>query len=235
MTKLVLRILTGVLLAIIVNLTVQNLSPHLPAQAALNGYRIMPLGASITAGVPNGGGYRIKLWNIAQANKWNIHFVGSQSNGPKSLGDKHHEGHPGYRIDQIASLVDDALVTYNPDIILLYIGTNDAVQNYNLINAPERLQSLINRIFYDIPAVHLLVAKIGLSTNEKYNAGIQKINAGIPNIVRYEQAQGHSIKLVDMNRVLTKNDIRSDQIHPTQHGYDKMADEWAKAIQPLLK
>ena len=68
MTKFVLRVLTGVLLAIIINLTVENLSPHLSVQAALNGYRIMPLGASITAGVPNGGGYRIKLWNIALLN-----------------------------------------------------------------------------------------------------------------------------------------------------------------------
>ncbi|MEH2011675.1 hypothetical protein [Nostoc sp.] len=116
MTKFLLRVLTGVLLAIIINLTVENLSPHLRVQAALNGYRIMPLGASITAGVPNGDGYRIKLWNIALANKWNIHFLGSLSNGPKSLSDKHHEGHPGYRIDQITSLVDHALATYNPDM-----------------------------------------------------------------------------------------------------------------------
>ena len=235
MTKSVLRILTGVLFAIIINLTVQNLSPHVQAQGALNGYKIMPLGASITAGVPDGGGYRIKLWKTAQENHWDIHFVGSQSNGPESLGDKHHEGHPGYRIDQITSLVDDVLATYSPEIILLYIGTNDAVQNYDLTNAHVRLESLINHIFHDLPKVHLLVAKLGLSTNEKYNAGIQEINAGIPDIVKIEKAHGHSIKLVDMNRVLTKNDILPDNIHPTHHGYDKMADEWAKALEPLLK
>ncbi len=63
---------------------------------------------------PGEGGYRIKLWNTALENNWNIHFVGSLSNGPDSLGDKNHEGHIGYRIDEIAALLDDVLATYNP-------------------------------------------------------------------------------------------------------------------------
>lgn len=235
MKKFVLRVLTGVLLTIIINLTFLSLLPHLPVQGAVNNYKIMPLGGSSTAGVPDGGGFRIKLWNTAQAKHWNINFVGSQSNGPKSLGDKNHEGHPGYRIDQIASLVDRALATYKPQIILLYTGTNDAVQNHDINNAHVRLKSLIDQIFHDLPKVHLLVGNLGLSTNDKFNAGIKKINEGIPNIVRIEQAHGHSIKLVDMNSVLTKDDILPDKIHPKHQGYDKMADQWAKAIQPLLK
>ncbi len=114
MTRFSVCVLTGVLLAIIINLTVGHLSPKLLAQEALDGYRIMPLGASITAGYPGEGGYRIKLWNTALANNWNIHFVGSLSNGSDSLGDKNHEGHIGYRIDEIAALLDDVLATYNP-------------------------------------------------------------------------------------------------------------------------
>jgi len=52
MTRFSIRVLTGGLLAIIINLTVGHLSPKLLAQEALYGYRIMPLGASITAGYP---------------------------------------------------------------------------------------------------------------------------------------------------------------------------------------
>ena len=173
------------------------------------------------------------MWNTALANKWNIDFVGSQSNGPQSLGDKDHEGHPVYRIDQIAGLVDDKLATYKPHIILLYIGTNDAVQSHDITNAPHRLQLLIEQIFHDLPSVHLLVGKLGPATNDKINANIQKINAAIPSIVSFEQGQGHNIKLVDMSKVLTKNDL-VDGIHPKPEGYDKMADKWATAIQPLL-
>ncbi len=233
MTRFSVRVLTGVLLAIIINFTVGHLSPKLLAQGALDGYTIMPLGASITAGYPIEGGYRIKLWNTAVAKNWNIHFVGSLSNGPDSLGDKNHEGHSGYRIDEIAALVDNVLATYNPQMILLHIGTNDVVENYDLINAPSRLKSLIEQIFHSIPTVRLLVAQIVPSTNQTYNDSIQKFNAAIPAIVGFEQAKGYNINFVDTNSALTQNDL-FDDIHPRLSGYNKMADVWATAIQPLL-
>ena len=233
MTRFVVSVLTGVLLAIITNLTMGHLSPQLLAQGALDCKRIMPLGDSITAGYPNEGGYRIKLWNTALANNWKIDFVGSQSNGPYSLGDHNHEGHSGDRIDEIAALLDDVLATYNPQMVLLHIGTNDVVQDYDLINAPNRLKSLLDQIFHSIPTVQLLVAQITPSTSDTFNARIQTYNAAIPDIVSFEQAQGYSIKLVDMNSALTDSDL-VDSVHPTQYGYDKMADVWATAIQPLL-
>src|SRR5919199_4401748 len=122
MKKSVSLVIVGFLLAIFVGSTVANPSTQKPAWATPNPYTIMPLGASITAGDPLGGGYRIKLWQTALKDHWNIHFVGSLSNGPASLGDKHHEGHSGYQIDQIAQLVDNRLATYKPRMILLYIG-----------------------------------------------------------------------------------------------------------------
>ncbi len=233
MTRFSVRVLTGVLLAIIINLTVGHLSHQLSAQGALNGYRIMPLGASITAGYPSEGGYRIKLWNTALAKNWNIHFVGSLSNGPDSLGDKNHEGHSGYRIDEIAALVDNVLATYKPQMILLHVGTNDLTQDYDLLNAPNRLKSLIDQIFHSIPTVQLLVAQLVPSTNQTFNDRIRAYNAAIPAIVSFERSQGYNINFVDMNSALTQNDL-FDDIHPTQSGYDNMADVWSTAIEPLL-
>ena len=213
--------------------TDQSLSTQMPAQSAPNPYTIMPLGDSITAGKFFEGGYRIKLWQTALADNWDIQFVGSQYNGLASLGSKHHEGHPGYRIDQIAQLVDDKLATYKPQMVLLYIGANDAVQNHDIANADRRLQGLIQQIFRDRPTVHLLVAKLGPSAHSEVDANIQMINAAIPVIVRFEQAQGHSIKLVDMSKVLTTDDLE-DGLHLKPEGYNKMADQWFKAVQPLF-
>ena len=62
--------------------------------------KIMPLGDSITDGLTVAGGYRIKLWSSIQNLGITIDFVGSLSNGPAELGDKNHEGHSGWRIDQ---------------------------------------------------------------------------------------------------------------------------------------
>ena len=65
------------------------------------GVRVMPLGDSITEGTQVPGGYRIGLWQRLACGRYTVDFVGSQFNGPGSLGDHDHEGHPGWRIDQI--------------------------------------------------------------------------------------------------------------------------------------
>ena len=57
------------------------------------GVRVMPLGDSITDGAQVPGGYRIGLWQRFTANAYRVDLVGSQFNGPSSLGDHDHEGH----------------------------------------------------------------------------------------------------------------------------------------------
>src|SRR5262249_13855023 len=120
-----------------------------PARASLatRPIRVMPLGDSITYGVgsSSGSSYRADLWRrlVTQAG-YNIDFVGSQRSG--SLPDTDNEGHSGWRIDQIAASVDGWLSTYQPDVVLLHIGTNDMNQNYQVDTAPQRLGALIDRI-----------------------------------------------------------------------------------------
>src|SRR5688572_3230414 len=79
-----------------------TLSAAVPATAESNGgTRVMPLGDSITEGTQVPGGYRIGLWQRFGGGNYRVDLVGSQFNGPASLGDHDHEGHPGWRIDQI--------------------------------------------------------------------------------------------------------------------------------------
>ncbi|MBS2964878.1 GDSL family lipase, partial [Actinocrinis puniceicyclus] len=65
------------------------------------GVRVMPLGDSITDGNQTPGGYRIGLWQRFVSAGYKVDFVGSLFNGPSTLGDHDHEGHSGWRIDQI--------------------------------------------------------------------------------------------------------------------------------------
>lgn len=97
-----------------------------PASAESNGgVRVMPLGASITDGFTVPGGYRTGLWQRMIGDGRVVDFVGSASNGPASLGDHDHEGHSGWRIDQIDANVVTWLRAADPRTILLHIGTND--------------------------------------------------------------------------------------------------------------
>src|SRR5579859_901846 len=113
---------------------------------------IMPLGDSITAGVGsmNGSGYRAALWYDYQAAGYRVDFVGSGHNGPQDF-PQQHEGHPGWRIDQLSAHIVGWLATYQPHIILLQIGTNDILQHDDLPLAPARLNNLLERITEQLP------------------------------------------------------------------------------------
>jgi len=68
--------------------------------------RLLPLGDSITYGFDAAGGYRAPLCQLLTNAGDNIDFVGTQNgNGVAGLPDGDHEGHPGWRIDQIYSII----------------------------------------------------------------------------------------------------------------------------------
>ncbi|PZD72404.1 Multidomain esterase [Acaryochloris thomasi RCC1774] len=190
--------------------------------------RLMPLGDSITEGLETDpdGGYRIPLWNSFVSDGFDIDFVGSLQTGPPTI-DVDHEGHRGFRIDEIADSVDDWLSTAQPDTILLMIGTNDILGNFDLENAPDRLSSLIDQITAQAPDADLFVSSI--APGERAVDDTQQtidFNAAIQPII---EAKGGNVTFVDINSQLSLSDL-IDEIHPNAVGYEKIADAWYEAI-----
>jgi lysophospholipase L1-like esterase len=205
-------------------------APGGPAQAESNGgVRVMPLGDSITEGTQVPGGYRIGLWQRFSSGRYVVDFVGSQYNGPSSLGDHDHEGHPGWRIDQIDASISGWLSAYQPHTVLLHIGTNDVLQNYNLSGAPNRLSTLIDHITNGAPSAEVFVAQIIPLADSSQDAAARTFNAAIPGIVQSKVNAGKHVHLVDMHSALTTADL-IDGVHPTAGGYDKMAAVWYNAL-----
>lgn len=196
------------------------------------GVRVMPLGDSITDGTQVPGGYRIGLWQRLAAGGYRVDFVGSQYNGPSNLGDHDHEGHPGWRIDQIDANIVGWLRTYNPRTILLHIGTNDVLQNYNLSGAPGRLSNLVDRITATAPDAEVFVATIIPLANSGQEANARAFNATIPGMVASKASAGKHVHFVDMHSALTTGDL-IDGVHPTANGYDKMAATWYAALRSV--
>jgi lysophospholipase L1-like esterase len=209
--------------------------------------RIMPLGDSITFGYGSttGGGYRVELFSQALAAGKSITFVGSSTSGPDTVSGaafpKENEGHSGYSIDDssqtkgISPLVDSAIATYKPNIILLMIGTNDMHYSIDLANAPTRLGQLLDQITTDAPKALLVVAKI-IPAHGAQNTPTIAYNAAIPDVVQKRVAQGKQIVLVDMYDALKvwSTALYKDSEHPNDTGYAMMAQTWYPAIQNAL-
>ncbi|MDJ0556128.1 MAG: SGNH/GDSL hydrolase family protein [Microcoleaceae cyanobacterium MO_207.B10] len=201
-----------------------------PAQTV----KIMPLGDSITDGYNVPGGYRINLWKKLIDEGFNFEFVGSMKNGPESLPDKNHEGHSGWRIDQINQLIKRWLKKAQPEIILLMIGTNDMVQNYFVETAPQRLDKLVRDIFQQLPEVQILVASIPLVDELVINEKVQNYNSAIKSLVEERKKQGDRLHFVDIYSELSIDDL-ADGVHPNIQGHSKMADIWGTVLIDVLK
>ncbi|MFI5914456.1 SGNH/GDSL hydrolase family protein [Dactylosporangium sp. NPDC051541] len=206
--------------------------------AAATPVRILPLGASITWGTAStdGNGYREELRrHLADDAGIPVDFVGSQQsgNGP----DRDNEGHPGYRIDQVAAGADAWIAAAGvtpPDVVLLNAGTNDMIQNYDVANAPARLSALIDQILRAAPAATVMVSTLVPNRDAAVNARVTAFNAKVPGIVQAKAAAGQRVRLVDFYANLAPADIGADGIHPTDDGYSKLANAWYSALQPVL-
>ena len=124
--------------------------------------QIWPVGDSITMGAstqPSPGGYRTSLDQMLTRAGIAHQFVGSwTANSSPTLDlekENHHDGHGGYRVDQIRHDLDGnahgpsdmggywlagrrTAAALNPDVVLIHLGTNDIVQRWDPRPFPTR-------------------------------------------------------------------------------------------------
>lgn len=222
--------------------------------------RIMPMGDSITVGYTNadwsGGGfefgYRSGLYTLLSNSGYNFRFIGN-STEPWTFRDPHttdpawppaidlvtlgQDGNNGYAGETASFLnanISSWLASQDPDIILLKIGTNGQDQ--------AGLQTLVNTITTTEPGCHLIIAQI--MPKYTYQQGIVNYNTWIRDtLVPAQQALGRKVMVVDQyapfltdpgNLTSIDQSLFSNAInHPSNPGYDKMAQVWFDAIEAL--
>jgi lysophospholipase L1-like esterase len=212
------------------------------ALAMIKAVKIMPLGDSITEGGYNengqwktGGGYRVNLYDRLTADRVPFHFVGSLTTG--NFPEPRHEGHSGWTIQQLSDFVGGAIATYQPDVVLLMIGTNDVLQNDNLSTAPDRLADLIKKIAASDSKTKILLSTILTTNNPVVNKKIHAYNNGVRRVAHALAAQNIDIHFVDLYTDSGVGGGRADLIdgvHPTPRGYKKLGVAWYQALKTLL-
>ncbi len=194
--------------------------------------KIMPLGDSITWGTPDPsyGGYRHLLGTLLTNDGYSFEFVGSRQSG--NIPSPNNEGHPGWTIAHIKKGIDSNgwLEAYQPDIILLHIGTNDLRPRIGrAASAPDDLSALLDDVLTRLPQARVIVAQIipfRLGPDEvhrSYNAAISRIVV----------SKGPRVSLADMQNVVSRGDY-ADIFHPKPDGYDKMARAWERALRSVI-
>lgn len=237
-----------------------------PAAKAFN---ILPLGDSNTEGggsaiaVDDRAGYRDKLEvllnNSITTSKYE--FVGSEKSGSNYVTDTDHGGFGGARDEDIALLLKDGrfpyyntgefrgpgggfyLDKYNPDIILLHIGTNQVDGSAGSINDVVKILDQIDQ--YEERAkkeVTVVLAKIILTAgdNPALDAAAKSYNNYVRSMAEKRVQAGDRIIFVDMEAgaglIYDKGPGGDfiDNLHPNGKGYDKMAQEWFEVLEKLL-
>jgi hypothetical protein len=145
--------------------------------------------------------------------------------------DNFNEGHPGAVITQIAQYARLSLPEL-PNVVLLMAGTNDMNGLVNISSAPARLGDLLDEINAAVPGVTTVVAQLTPAANATVEKAIEAFNAEIPKVVSSKVAAGQKVSVVNMMDYVTVKDLK-DGLHPTDHGYQQMAQAWFKGIQQV--
>jgi lysophospholipase L1-like esterase len=215
---------------------------------------VWALGDSLTYGVSwpgdTPGGWRALVGDALPDLEW----LGSSSdNAAPDSAAVRHDGHPGWRVDQLTAL---AAAGPRADVVVVQAGSNDVIQRwapgrafhqtYDEFDDDQRAvfaADLLARYDALLAALSATGARVltwtappmGLGGPRYGSPSIADLNAGIPAV-----AGRHGASVVDVHLALAPTDavsaggLGSDGVHPTPMGYRAIADVVAPALAALL-
>jgi lysophospholipase L1-like esterase len=203
-----------------------------PTAVAGGTLRILPLGDSITEG--QNGGYRDVLYTRLTAAGYTVDYVGPRYDQYSGAPDKDHAGTPGHNTGNILGVVDGHLATYDPDVVLLMIGTNDLAWWAAEASAPADAAARVGQILDKIEAAGVRV--ILATTPPIQDASVPPNGRSRAQLLRDYNAAlrtlaaQRGVTLVDVEAALTLADLY-DGTHPSETAHDtKIAPLWAAAL-----
>lgn len=252
--------------------------------------RIMAVGDSITDGYIDGNnGYRKYFcYEMQQKGFTDFDMVGSNNNwsneaaydynGVTITYDPAHSGFSGYSIEAYpgrsgiyetifnntyysGSISGNMLEVYDPDIVMLQIGTND-ILDAKLDGSKERLEKLVDAILAEMDGSNdmLFLASIpeidalerydwlgayetvyGVNYYEDAEAFAEKVeecvaayNQIVQQVVEERQESGERIRFADIHSVVDMETGLYDGVHPNESGYSYMGTYWSDQIYTYL-
>ncbi len=245
--------------------------------------KILPLGNSMTEGWIDGTqtdgqkkGFRYDLKLLLNAAGYSTDFVGSKSTGCDYFTDCQNGGISGTRDQYLETMLITGydqrwgiqetpgpyLDAFNPDVIMLNVGTNDITHETNAIDN-QRVSAILDQIdAYEARSGKQVMVFLDLIINRRKNPdGTEPLNfyttsqwnLAIKAMAQQRIANGDKIVIVDMEHdagfsyAYNGGDMSTtdpEGLHPTTTGYTKMANllyqkfianyNMAPVISPIL-
>ena len=267
------------------SLAVGTVSAAPAAAGDTEAVKILSLGDSITDGYWTSGAYRKYMYHDLEQMGYNIDMVGPKGsnsntftyNGQSVSYDDNNAGYSGYAIQEMTTKEhrsgiletiqgtwyngQNMIAAYQPDVVLLQIGTNDILSNYN-DGITDRLENLVNVILQDLEADStVFVSTIpdidaytradwlgsyginawGCTQEEKdrlmetVTGCIDTYNTSIYNLVLKMQSEGKNVQFADINSVVDYQTDLHDGVHPNEAGYENMGNYWAGLLNDFFQ
>ncbi len=179
---------------------------------AVDTIKIMPVGNSITAGEHYGfpvleerTGYRKHLFEMLLNAGYYVDFIGSQNHGIRPRGNRdwydwNCEAYPGWKIPEISGRLRIVLKAYNPDILLVHVGTNGKDWN----EKPRQVEEMLNMIdSFSVKNNHPVTVLLSLIINRfavEDQAPTTRFNNEVTRMVDARTGDKIRIILVDMEK-----------------------------------
>ena len=219
-----------------------------PSSAAA--IRAMPLGDSITEarigtqGVPS---YRRDLSNRIRDSGSGIDLVGSrngvrgstndQQADPGGNWDKDHEGHWGWRVDEILAgkhaghgRLANWLDTHDPHVLLIHLGSNDLFQGQSVQSTLNELTTVVGQARAHRPSMVFIVSTLIPSDRfPQHQPALDAFNDALPGWVAGRTTGASPVILVDS---ATGYDVawNYDDVHPGTTGQRRLATRFGDAL-----
>ncbi|NOZ11117.1 MAG: cellulose-binding protein [Gammaproteobacteria bacterium] len=219
----------------------------------------MILGNSITQAQTSQQSFRYPLWKKLIDANIAFDYVGSMSkhrgsgNPPQpdykgQKFDKDHEGHFAWQADEIiigrSTNYGDSgtgnlkawLKTYDVDIALIHLGTNDAFNRQSNGSTAEELKTIIRTLRADNAKVAILLAKVIPTSRSPGDAkAVAALNEYIPKVATEMNTANSPVILVDQFTGFDASTDTYDAVHPNAMGEEKMAQRWFDGIKSYLE
>jgi acyl-CoA thioesterase I len=192
---------------------------------------VLPLGDSITEGVPTADGYRAVLRQQLADLGITVNYVGSLRSPAGA-----HEGWSGYTAGELLPLARATLSRARPDLVLLHIGTNDiglGIPIDESLAHVRQLLELIDKAGTPASRPRVFLAKI-IGRNlpfEDARREIETYNDRLAALAEERRRAGQPVDLVDLHAVVDPARHLHDALHPNAEGYARIAAGWVAAIR----